>query len=414
MNKKGFTLIELIVSITLVSIILVSLLATLVKLKQTYEVIEEDSDIRIYSASISRHINNDIINNKGISRGTCNEEGTKCELKFKNGEERTLEIYTTDKNAYIEITDESGKRIGRRKTDLSTISYTDSKTNKRKFIRTIEMENRMDFSEPDKLTTYGYKFIGLSLDEYSYDNKKDSTKKDVLNILTIHLSDEDYNIKLYGTDTINKSDSPITPEPVNPPESGLACTTGNTSLTQGTKFTRGSYVYSYKQEGFWTRMQGNQYNWVNITADGWGVKLVNRSSTSPITDKICATIDGKPIVSTSHMYINSKATSIDVSSLKSSNVVSMSSMFEGTAATTITGLDKLDTSNVTNMSSTFYATKVSILDLSSFNTSKVTNMNYIFGNASATIGYARNSSEVSKFNALSTSYKPSTLTFKLK
>lgn len=126
MNKKGFTLIELIVSITLVSIILVSLLATLVKLKQTYEVIEEDSDIRIYSASISRHINNDIINNKGISSGTCNEEGTKCELKFKNGEERTLEIYTTDKNAYIEITDESGKRIGRRKTDLSTISYTDS------------------------------------------------------------------------------------------------------------------------------------------------------------------------------------------------------------------------------------------------------------------------------------------------
>lgn len=109
-----------------------------------------------------------------------------------------------------------------------------------------------------------------------------------------------------------------------------------------------------------------------------------------------------------------KATSIDVSSLKSSNVVNMSNMFEGTAATTITGLDKLDTSNVTNMFSTFYATKVSILDLSSFNTSKVTNMNYIFSNTSATIGYARNSSEVNKFNALSTSYKPSTLRFKLK
>lgn len=414
MNKKGFTLIELIVSITLVSIILVSLLATLVKLKQTYEVIEEDSDIRIYSASISRHINNDIINNKGISSGTCNEEGSKCELKFKNGEERTLEIYTTDKNGYVEITDESGKRIGRRQTELSTISYTDSKTNKRKFIRTIEIENRMDFSDPDKLTTSGHKFIGLSLDEYSYNNKKNSTKKDVLSVLTIHLSDEDYNIKLYGTDTINKSDSPVTPEPVNPPVSGLACTTGNSSLSQGTKFTKGSYIYSYKQEGFWSRMQGNQYTWANITADGWGVKLVNRSSTSPITDEICATIDGKPIVSTSHMYTNSKATSIDVSSLKSSNVVSMSNMFEGAAATTITGLNKLDTSNVTNMSLTFNATKVSILDLSSFDTSKVTNMNYIFGNTSATIGYARNSSEVSKFNALSTSNKPSTLTFKLK
>lgn len=83
MNKKGFTLIELIVSIVLVTVILVSLLATLVKLKQTYEVIEEDSDIRIYSASISRHINNDIITNKGITSGTCNEEGSRCELKLK-------------------------------------------------------------------------------------------------------------------------------------------------------------------------------------------------------------------------------------------------------------------------------------------------------------------------------------------
>lgn len=414
MNKKGFTLIELIVSIVLVTVILVSLLATLVKLKQTYEVIEEDSDIRIYSASISRHINNDIITNKGITSGTCNEEGSRCELKLKNGEERVIEVYTTNKGT-VEIFDEAGKRIGRRRTDLSTVSYTDKKTNKRLFIRTIEMENRMDLSNPDKLTTYGYKFIGISLTKYSYDNKKNTTMQDVISVLTLHMSDENYNIKIYGNDTVSKSSNPVTPvEPVNPPVTGLACTTGNSSLTQGTKFTRGSYIYSYKQEGFWTRMQGNQYNWVNITADGWGVKLVNRSSTSPITDEICATIDGKPIVSTSHMYINSKATSIDVSSLKSSNVVNMSNMFEGTAATTITGLDKLDTSNVTNMFSTFYATKVSILDLSSFNTSKVTNMNYIFSNTSATIGYARNNSEVSKFNALSTSYKPSTLRFKLK
>ena len=98
MNKKGFTLIELIVSIVLVTVILVSLLATLVKLKQTYEVIEEDSDIRIYSASISRHINNDIITNKGITSGTCNEEGSRCELKLKNGEERVIEVYTGEEN----------------------------------------------------------------------------------------------------------------------------------------------------------------------------------------------------------------------------------------------------------------------------------------------------------------------------
>lgn len=42
MNKKGFTLIEVIVSIVLVSVVLVSLMATLIKLRETYSVIHEN------------------------------------------------------------------------------------------------------------------------------------------------------------------------------------------------------------------------------------------------------------------------------------------------------------------------------------------------------------------------------------
>ena len=52
--------------------------------------------------------------------------------------------------------------------------------------------------------TYGYKFIGISLTKYSYDNKKDSTMQDVISVLTLHMSDENYNIKIYGNDTVNK------------------------------------------------------------------------------------------------------------------------------------------------------------------------------------------------------------------
>ena len=51
MNKKGFTLIEIIVSIVLVSVVLVSLLASLIQLRKTYSVIHEDSDIIVYSSS---------------------------------------------------------------------------------------------------------------------------------------------------------------------------------------------------------------------------------------------------------------------------------------------------------------------------------------------------------------------------
>ncbi len=410
MNKKGFTLIELIVSITLVSIILVSLLATLVKLKQTYEVIDEDSDIRIFSASISRHINNDIINNKGISKASCNEEGNTCDIKLRNGEERQIKVYTLSLNGTKAVKDSDGNILRYERTDTSTVSYYDKKTNKQLFLRTIEQENIQN-KDQDRVTTRGYKFTGLSLNQYSYDNKKDTTKEDILSILTIHVSDETYNIKLYSTDTVKKTGGTQTP---NPPVTGLACTSGNTTLTQGSKYIRGSYEYRYKQESFWTRIQSNQYSWNNISTDGWGVRIVDLSSTTPITDEICATIDGKPIVSTSHMFINSKATSIDVSSLNSSNVVNMRSMFDGAEATTINGLNKLDTRNVTNMELMFYNTKISTLDLSSFDTSKVTNMNNMFRNTRATTGYARNSAEANKFNALSTPHKPENLKFTAK
>lgn len=47
-------------------------------------------------------------------------------IKTKNGEERVIEVYTTNKGT-VEIFDEAGKRIGRRRTDLSTVSYTDKK-----------------------------------------------------------------------------------------------------------------------------------------------------------------------------------------------------------------------------------------------------------------------------------------------
>ena len=71
-SKSGFTLIEVIVSVVLVSIIMVSLLASLMQLRQTYTIIHENSDIIVYSSSISRVINNDLAKNNGVRLATCN------------------------------------------------------------------------------------------------------------------------------------------------------------------------------------------------------------------------------------------------------------------------------------------------------------------------------------------------------
>ena len=92
MKKRGFTLIEVIISIVLVSVVLISLLATLVKLRETYTIIHENTDVLVYSSSITRVINNDFIKNNGIRYITCNAEGSLCSLIMGNDEKRELEI----------------------------------------------------------------------------------------------------------------------------------------------------------------------------------------------------------------------------------------------------------------------------------------------------------------------------------
>ncbi len=66
MNKKGFTLVELIVSIVLVSVVMVSMLMALVKLRENYSTVNENANALVYSNAASRIINNDILQNDGI------------------------------------------------------------------------------------------------------------------------------------------------------------------------------------------------------------------------------------------------------------------------------------------------------------------------------------------------------------
>ena len=78
-------------------------------------------------------------------------------------------------------------------------------------------------------------------------------------------------------------------------------------------------------------------------------------------------------------------TSIDLSNFKTSNVTDMNSMFEGysydMSLTEIIGLDKLDTSKVTDMNHMFaYCPNLTNIDVSGFKTNNVTDMSYMFWN----------------------------------
>ncbi len=151
-------------------------------------------------------------------------------------------------------------------------------------------------------------------------------------------------------------------------------------LTQGAEYVNGQYTYRYMQKG---EISESDLSWTNISEDGWGVQLTDKSSTDAVTSKLCTYINNKPVISMSYMFFSSQATAIDVSNFNTSNVTNMSGIFYYSQATTL-DLSNFDTSKVTNMSWMFSSSQATTLDVSNFNTSNVTNMYGMFSFSQAT------------------------------
>ena len=178
-------------------------------------------------------------------------------------------------------------------------------------------------------------------------------------------------------------------------------------ITQGNEFTKGGYTYKYMQERRYvayereetsptSTLENNnvinenlnpkklttvtyyELEWKDITKDGWGVVYSSEDDVENITEAPCTYINNKPIVSMSTIFDHTYASSIDISSFDTSNVVNMESMFYDSQVKTIYGLENLNTSNVTNMNRMFIFSNIRNLDLSNFDTSNVTNMSEMF------------------------------------
>ncbi len=143
-------------------------------------------------------------------------------------------------------------------------------------------------------------------------------------------------------------------------------------LTQGSEYVNGQYTYRYKQESDLSN------GWQNITLDGWGVTLTDKTSKDEVNSELCTYINDKPVVSMYGMFSDSDISSISTNSFDTSNVVDMSYMFSSTQISSI-DLNTFNTSNVTNMEGMFsFNSELIELDLSTFDTSNVTNMEMLF------------------------------------
>ena len=320
-EKNGFTLMELLAVIAIISIL--TLMAVPVVIK-----IYNDSVIK------TMHVQ---------------------ENEIKHAANLFVEDYCNDPLDHSLICPQSyNKPVNNKKV----VCLSDLQNSKDKYISSVKYKDSdckgyVTYYLDENTGIYGnektYLFCGL---------KEDGTYE--------YVTDNNYDIKEYCSCNDDELCQEETEE--------LSCTFDG-EMVQGAEFVKGQYTYRYMQEGIYS---SSGLAWANIEEDGWGVQLTDKTSTEPVTTKLCTSINNKPITSMSHMFYGSSATTIDLSSFDTSNVTNMSGMFKESAATAL-DLSNFDTSNVTNMWYMFSWSRATILDLSSFNTSNVTDMSGMFG-----------------------------------
>ena len=230
MKKKGFTLVEVIISIILVSVVLVSLLATLVKLRETYSVIHENSDVVVYSSSVARVINNDFVMNNGIRFIECNSQGTLCDITLGNDEKRRLEIKTDTKTRNSRTADKenslkvvvSNKRTSLVYWNTSLSEKTGHEEDKDLiYIKTLEQETStsyekdssgLDTNKVHLTRTDGYAFEYMECDQVKYEDASASGNLvDLMTLITVKVDDgskagtNKYDISLYASGRYDES-----------------------------------------------------------------------------------------------------------------------------------------------------------------------------------------------------------------
>ena len=304
-----------------------------------------------YEIKVKNKSNKDYDLNKRIN----NSEYVSYEIisndnKVKSNEEKTIELKIEYKKKLPDELYKSNKFIENKQIDLIVEDYIINPSTGRNIIITLLI----------------VVFVVLSI----LSIKKDLKYKSVILLLFIPLFVNaacEYKLSINSRIELKK----ILPNP---------CTYEG-ELVQGAEYVNGQYTYRYKQEFLWD-FSAQSYIWKDFENDGWGVTLTDKESTTPVTTKLCSSINNKPITSMSSMFADSQASSIDLTSFDTSNVTNMHSMFEEVEKLEL-DLSNFNTSNVTDMSEMFYYSKIPSLDLSGFDTSNVTDMSYMFDSSHA-------------------------------
>lgn len=89
-KKNGFTLVEIAISVTLLSVVMVFMIKFIAILRTDEDSIGLETDLILNKTIISRTIHEDIIGSNGISSLSCTN--LKCTFSLKDGSSRSAEV----------------------------------------------------------------------------------------------------------------------------------------------------------------------------------------------------------------------------------------------------------------------------------------------------------------------------------
>lgn len=106
LNKKGFTLLEVTISIALLSIVMVFMFRLLNIVRRDEDSVSLITELLLNKSILAKNLNESIKKSEGISSLDCTT--TKCTINLNDGTTKVLEL--TNNNTVVELTDTTNSK----------------------------------------------------------------------------------------------------------------------------------------------------------------------------------------------------------------------------------------------------------------------------------------------------------------
>ena len=419
-NKKGFTLVELLAVIVILSVIMVIAIPSVITIMgSARQKVFTDYATKVASAAEKKYFADSL--NGDISDSCCYLYDITKSIGLEN---------TGDFKGYIlvDVSDEEDPNyyISMYNSDFKLLNFDYTKDNK-KINEKIETIDEKDTIDNNKII-YELSTISPNCDSVSY-NFEDQGYNDTFDYVpdiadpsTAELKasylkpgrefntalkmlsgnavqncehdpdqdpDEEPTCGIYEDSSITK----ISKSSATPPKNAVVVSTDASKYPTYT-WVEGSTLYYKSDATIYMNADSSGYfsyfpNVTSIDLSGFNTSTSTNMSymfaySSLIASLNLSNFDTSNVINVAGMFEScSSLTSLDLSNFNTTKVTNMESMFEFCSSLTSLNLSSFDTSKVTNMNNMFvYCTSITSLNVSNFNTSSLENFQNTFSNMS--------------------------------